>query len=81
MPVLSLIHIYNGSGKTVLFKSICGFLSCDEGTITVNGKVMGKDKDMPVSYTHLDVYKRQSLVFARVSSFLGLVIDNFLSSW
>ena len=37
---------HNGSGKTVLFKSICGFLSCDEGTITVNGKVMGKDKDM-----------------------------------
>ena len=35
-----------GSGKTVLFKSICGFLSCDEGTITVNGKVLGKDKDM-----------------------------------
>lgn len=37
---------HNGSGKTVLFKSICGFLSCDEGTISVNGKVMGKDKDM-----------------------------------
>lgn len=33
---------HNGSGKTVLFKSICGFLSCDEGTITVNGKVMRK---------------------------------------
>ena len=30
---------HNGSGKTVLFKSICGFLSCDEGTITVNGKL------------------------------------------
>lgn len=37
---------HNGSGKTVLFKSICGFLSCDEGTISVNGKIMGKDKDM-----------------------------------
>ena len=37
---------HNGSGKTVLFKSICGFLSCDEGTITINGNVMGKDKDM-----------------------------------
>ena len=33
----------NGSGKTVLFKSICGFVKVNEGTITVNGKVMGKD--------------------------------------
>ena len=37
---------HNGSGKTVLFKIICGFLVCDEGTVTVNGKIMGKDKDM-----------------------------------
>lgn len=37
---------HNGSGKTVLFKIICGFLSCDEGTISVDGKIMGKDKDM-----------------------------------
>lgn len=37
---------HNGSGKTVLFKMICGFLSCDEGSISVNGKVMGKEKDM-----------------------------------
>ena len=34
----------NGSGKTVLFKSICGFVKLNEGTITVNGKVMGKDR-------------------------------------
>ena len=33
---------HNGSGKTVLFKTICGFLACDEGTVSVNGKVMGK---------------------------------------
>lgn len=33
----------NGSGKTVLFKSICGFVKLNEGTITVSGKVMGKD--------------------------------------
>lgn len=44
-------HIYgivghNGSGKTVLFKCICGFLECTKGTITVNGKIMGKEMDM-----------------------------------
>lgn len=37
---------YNGSGKTVLFKCICGFFNSTQGTITVNGKVMGKDLDM-----------------------------------
>lgn len=36
----------NGSGKTVLFKAICGFVPLDEGKITVNGKVIGKDVDM-----------------------------------
>ena len=28
---------YNGSGKTVLFKCICGFLHVDSGNIWVNG--------------------------------------------
>ena len=36
----------NGSGKTVLFKSICGFVPLDEGEIMVNGKVIGKDVDI-----------------------------------
>ena len=36
----------NGSGKTVLFKSICGFIYLDRGTITVDGKVIGKDIDI-----------------------------------
>lgn len=36
----------NGSGKTVLFKSILGFISPDNGKITVKGKVIGKDTDM-----------------------------------
>lgn len=34
---------YNGSGKTVLFKCICGLYNADEGQILINGKVMGKD--------------------------------------
>ena len=37
---------YNGSGKTVLFKCICGFLPVDSGNIWVNGKAMGKEMDM-----------------------------------
>lgn len=37
---------YNGSGKSVLFKCICGFLRCDSGEIKINGKVLGKDIDM-----------------------------------
>ena len=36
----------NGSGKTVLFKSICGFTQLTEGIIEVLGKVIGKDTDM-----------------------------------
>lgn len=58
IPVLNDINItcrsgkiygiigYNGSGKTVLFKCICGFLHADSGEISVNGRVMGKEMDM-----------------------------------
>lgn len=37
----------NGSGKTVLMKCICGFLSYRKGEINVNGKRVGKDVDFP----------------------------------
>ena len=37
---------HNGSGKTVLFKCICGFLSCDKGEIRIDGRLMGKETDM-----------------------------------
>lgn len=37
----------NGSGKTVFLKLICGFMKPDSGTVTVNGKVIGKDSDFP----------------------------------
>lgn len=39
----------NGSGKTVLLKCICGFLSVDEGEILVEGKRIGKEIDFPPS--------------------------------
>lgn len=37
----------NGSGKTVLFKCICGFLRPDSGEIRVRGKVVGKEVEVP----------------------------------
>ena len=37
----------NGSGKTVLFKCICGLMYPDQGEIIVDGKRIGKDVDMP----------------------------------
>lgn len=37
----------NGSGKTMLMKSILGFVYPDEGEVLVDGKKIGKDKDVP----------------------------------
>ena len=37
---------YNGSGKTVLLKCICGFLALDEGEIIIYGKKLKKDMDI-----------------------------------
>lgn len=37
----------NGSGKTMLMKCICGFVRPTSGTVTVNGKQVGKDCDFP----------------------------------
>lgn len=38
---------HNGSGKTVLMKCICGFITPDSGEISVSGKGVGKDVDIP----------------------------------
>ena len=37
----------NGSGKTILMKTICGFVNPDCGEIKVKGKIVGKDFDFP----------------------------------
>lgn len=37
----------NGSGKTVLIKTICGFVHPDQGRVVVTGKVIGKEVDFP----------------------------------
>ncbi len=39
----------NGSGKTMLMKCICGIVPLTSGEITVNGKVIGKDTDIPAN--------------------------------
>lgn len=36
----------NGSGKTVMMKCICGLMHPDSGTVSVNGKLVGKDVDI-----------------------------------
>ncbi len=37
----------NGSGKSVLFKLVCGFVTPDSGQVAVRGKPLGKDRDFP----------------------------------
>ena len=37
----------NGSGKSVLFNLICGFLIPDSGQVCVRGQVLGKGRDFP----------------------------------
>lgn len=37
----------NGSGKTVLLKAICGLTKLTKGSIAVNGKIVGKDVEVP----------------------------------
>lgn len=37
----------NGSGKTMLIKAICGLIEPDEGHVTVNQEIIGKDVDFP----------------------------------
>ncbi len=39
----------NGSGKSMLFKAICGFITPDEGLLMVHGKRIGEDVDFPDS--------------------------------
>ncbi len=39
----------NGSGKTVLMKCICGFMTPDKGRVFVDGRQIGKEVDFPES--------------------------------
>lgn len=39
----------NGSGKTMLFRAVAGLITPTEGTITIDGQVLGKDISFPPS--------------------------------
>ena len=44
----------NGSGKTVLLKCICGLMDTTDGTVSVNGKIVGKDVILSVKGSKSD---------------------------
>lgn len=37
----------NGSGKTVMMKCLCGLVPYTSGTVEINGKIIGKDVEIP----------------------------------
>lgn len=39
----------NGSGKTMLMRAICGLILPTEGTVNINGEILGKDISFPKS--------------------------------
>lgn len=41
---------HNGSGKSVLFKMMCGFVFPDQGSIFVKGKELGKNNRFPENF-------------------------------
>lgn len=40
---------YNGSGKTMLLRLLCGLIHPTQGNVSIDGKVLGKDMDYPPS--------------------------------
>ena len=53
----------SGCGKSTTLRMIAGLENISEGKFRIDDKIMNdvssKDRDIAVSYTHLDVYKRQ----------------------
>ena len=51
----------SGSGKSTIAKLMAGFWDVTSGTVRFGGQDIRNIPFGPVSYTHLDVYKRQLL--------------------
>lgn len=46
----------NGSGKSVLFKILCGFEKPDSGSVSMRGKQLGKNgRDFPETWASLSM--------------------------
>lgn len=43
------LHGHNGSGKTMFLRAICGLILPTSGSVTVDGKTVGKDIEFPDS--------------------------------
>lgn len=43
------LHGRNGSGKTMLLRAICGLILPTEGSVSIDGKIIGKDIEFPES--------------------------------
>ena len=60
----------NGAGKSTLMKILSGVYTKDSGTVIFDGNTIEHTTPIqslnmgPVSYTHLDVYKRQPALLA-----------------
>lgn len=37
----------NGSGKTMLMRAVCGFLRLSSGTVSIDGRIIGRDIEFP----------------------------------
>ena len=43
------LHGRNGSGKTMLLRAICGLILPTQGSVSIDGKIIGKDIEFPDS--------------------------------
>lgn len=67
----------NGSGKSTLMKCIAGLLTIDGGSITVDGKPLGKETKKIVSFLPERTYLRPSQTVGDVFDYFSLFYEDF----